>query len=45
MRAGEELTLLCGHYKDIDQRVATISLPRNSLGISFSEEGKQPRWR
>ena len=28
--AGEELTILCGHYKDVDQRVADTSPPRRS---------------
>jgi len=32
---GEELTLLCGHYKDIDQRVADhLATERSRLAIS-----------
>jgi tRNA (guanine37-N1)-methyltransferase len=40
--AGEELTLLCGHYKDIDQRVADhLATEERSLG-DFVLSGGEP---
>jgi tRNA (guanine37-N1)-methyltransferase len=40
--AGEELTLLCGHYKDVDQRVADhLATEEISLG-SFVMSGGEP---
>jgi len=40
--AGEELTLLCGHYKDVDERVATgLATEELSLG-DFVLSGGEP---
>jgi len=40
--AGEELTLLCGHYKDVDQRVADhLATEELSLG-DFVLSGGEP---
>ena len=40
--AGEELTLLCGHYKDVDQRVADhLATEQLSLG-DFGLSGGEP---
>ncbi|HYV96885.1 MAG TPA: tRNA (guanosine(37)-N1)-methyltransferase TrmD [Gemmatimonadaceae bacterium] len=40
--AGEELTLLCGHYKDVDQRVADfLATEERSLG-RFVLSGGEP---
>ena len=40
--AGEELTLLCGHYKDVDQRVADVlATEERSLG-DFVLSGGEP---
>ena len=40
--AGEELTLLCGHYKDVDQRVADhLATEERSLG-DFVLSGGEP---
>ena len=40
--AGEELTLLCGHYKDVDERVAT-SLATEELSLGdFVLSGGEP---
>ena len=33
--SGESLTLLCGHYKDIDQRVADFLAPQKSSLFDF----------
>ncbi len=43
--AGEELTLLCGHYKDVDQRVADhLATEELSLG-NFVLSGGEPAAR
>jgi tRNA (guanine37-N1)-methyltransferase len=46
VRGGEELTLLCGHYKDVDQRVADhLATEEISLGDFVLSGGERRRLR